>query len=240
MVWLLYLAVEPFVRRRWPQTIVSWSRILGGKLRDPLVGGDILIGVAFGLFWALLLLLRSSTIKRAAGRPTRWDRWALGMRFMAGGFRGATGRLRGLRVRLFLPDVPAAAGAAKAVAGGGRVRGDLRADQDPGQRRTLDGSGRAGGLCGSRVADLRYGIVPVIVSMLTADCLLNARSRSISRPGTSPARWWACCCSSGSPFTASARRWRASRSSSWSSGHLISWRSNACGSYLAGSRSSSG
>jgi serine/threonine protein kinase len=54
VTWLLYLAVEPFVRRRWPQTIVSWSRVLAGKLRDPLVGGDVLIGVAFGLFWTLL------------------------------------------------------------------------------------------------------------------------------------------------------------------------------------------
>jgi hypothetical protein len=26
ITWLLYLALEPFVRRRWPQTIVSWSR----------------------------------------------------------------------------------------------------------------------------------------------------------------------------------------------------------------------
>ena len=55
LMWVLYLALEPIVRRRWPQTIVSWSRILGGKLRDPLVGGDILIGVAFGLFWVLVL-----------------------------------------------------------------------------------------------------------------------------------------------------------------------------------------
>jgi len=54
LVWIIYLAIEPFVRRYWPQTIVSWSRVLGGKLRDPLVGGDILIGVAFGLFWVLL------------------------------------------------------------------------------------------------------------------------------------------------------------------------------------------
>ena len=54
VVWILYLAIEPFVRRYWPQTIVSWSRVLAGKLRDPLVGGDVLIGVAFGLFWVLL------------------------------------------------------------------------------------------------------------------------------------------------------------------------------------------
>ena len=32
--WILYLAIEPFVRRRWPQTIVSWSRVLAGNLRQ--------------------------------------------------------------------------------------------------------------------------------------------------------------------------------------------------------------
>src|SRR5450755_2520992 len=29
--WLLYLAVEPWVRRNWPQTIISWSRLLAGQ-----------------------------------------------------------------------------------------------------------------------------------------------------------------------------------------------------------------
>ncbi len=55
IVWVFYLALEPLIRRRWPQTIVSWSRILAGRLRDPLAGGDVLIGVAFGLFWVLAI-----------------------------------------------------------------------------------------------------------------------------------------------------------------------------------------
>jgi hypothetical protein len=45
---LLHLALEPFVRRRWPEWIISWSRLLAGDVRDPLVGRDILIGGAFG------------------------------------------------------------------------------------------------------------------------------------------------------------------------------------------------
>ena len=28
-MWLLYIALEPYVRRRWPATLVSWSRLLG-------------------------------------------------------------------------------------------------------------------------------------------------------------------------------------------------------------------
>jgi hypothetical protein len=43
-VGVLYLALEPYVRRRWPATLVSWSRLLAGGLRDPLVGRDVLAG----------------------------------------------------------------------------------------------------------------------------------------------------------------------------------------------------
>jgi len=45
-VWMLYIALEPLVRRKWPRVLVSWSRLLAGGLRDPLVGRDILFGVA--------------------------------------------------------------------------------------------------------------------------------------------------------------------------------------------------
>ena len=41
---LLYIALEPYVRRRWPATLVSWSRLLAGGFRDPLVGRDVLVG----------------------------------------------------------------------------------------------------------------------------------------------------------------------------------------------------
>jgi serine/threonine-protein kinase len=46
---LFYLALEPFVRRRWSELMISWSRLLAGDFRDPLVGRDILIGVLLGL-----------------------------------------------------------------------------------------------------------------------------------------------------------------------------------------------
>lgn len=50
---LLYLALEPFVRRRWAQRIIGWSRLLAGDYRDPLVGRDILIGAVFGIVMIL-------------------------------------------------------------------------------------------------------------------------------------------------------------------------------------------
>ena len=46
--WLLYNGLEPYVRRRWPATLVSWSRLLAGDFRDPLVGRDVLAGCLSG------------------------------------------------------------------------------------------------------------------------------------------------------------------------------------------------
>jgi hypothetical protein len=46
--WLAYVAIEPFVRRRWPDLIVSSTRLLAGRVRDPLIGRDILIGGLLG------------------------------------------------------------------------------------------------------------------------------------------------------------------------------------------------
>jgi hypothetical protein len=43
--WVYYVAVEPYVRRLWPEALVSWSRLLAGRWRDPLIGRDALIGI---------------------------------------------------------------------------------------------------------------------------------------------------------------------------------------------------
>jgi hypothetical protein len=48
--WVLYIAMEPYVRRRWPAMLVSWSRLLAGGFRDPLVGRDVLAGCVMGAF----------------------------------------------------------------------------------------------------------------------------------------------------------------------------------------------
>jgi eukaryotic-like serine/threonine-protein kinase len=50
-----YFAVEPYVRRYWPHIMITWSRVLGGKLRDPLVGRDILVGGMCGILFALVV-----------------------------------------------------------------------------------------------------------------------------------------------------------------------------------------
>jgi hypothetical protein len=44
--WCIYLAVEPYARRLHARYLISWNRLLRGRFRDPLVGRDILSGVA--------------------------------------------------------------------------------------------------------------------------------------------------------------------------------------------------
>jgi hypothetical protein len=56
--WMLYMALEPWIRRRWPRAIISWSRLLSGQFRDPLAGRDILFGVMLGMTWILLFDLK--------------------------------------------------------------------------------------------------------------------------------------------------------------------------------------
>ena len=61
LVWVFYLALEPYVRRLRPWTLVSWTRLLNGGVRDAVVGRDVLIGMAWGgcVAAALPLLLRA-------------------------------------------------------------------------------------------------------------------------------------------------------------------------------------
>ncbi|MEK6337337.1 MAG: protein kinase [Acidobacteriota bacterium] len=47
--WLIYIALEPHLRRRSPRLIISWSRLMAGGFRDPMVGSDLLIGGLLGL-----------------------------------------------------------------------------------------------------------------------------------------------------------------------------------------------
>jgi serine/threonine-protein kinase len=53
LVWLLYMALEPIIRRVWPQRLISWNRVLIGAWRDPMVGRDMLVGAGAGLLMTL-------------------------------------------------------------------------------------------------------------------------------------------------------------------------------------------
>jgi hypothetical protein len=73
VVWLFYLALEPYVRRERPWTIVSWTRLLEGGVRDAVVWRDVLYGVASGVALTLaadLLLRLPVLVGRPEPRPT--------------------------------------------------------------------------------------------------------------------------------------------------------------------------
>ena len=61
--WLIYIALEPFVRRRWPDLIISWNRLLAGNYRDPLIGRDILIGAVCGIGSCVLVIIPRLILK---------------------------------------------------------------------------------------------------------------------------------------------------------------------------------
>jgi len=69
IMWMLYLAIEPWIRRRWPQAIISWSRLISGQVRDPLVVLDILFGVAFGTLWILIFEVSYIPLARMGASP---------------------------------------------------------------------------------------------------------------------------------------------------------------------------
>jgi serine/threonine-protein kinase len=62
---ILYIALEPYVRRRWPQSLISWTRLFSGGLRDSVVAGHLLLGLAWGvgirIFAAAVVLARESS-----------------------------------------------------------------------------------------------------------------------------------------------------------------------------------
>jgi serine/threonine-protein kinase len=68
LVWVLYVALEPLVRRRWPDSLISWNRLLAGRFRDPRIGRDILIGMVTGVVGCLLTALQVS-IPGWLGKP---------------------------------------------------------------------------------------------------------------------------------------------------------------------------
>ncbi len=72
LLWLFYLALEPYVRRLRPWTLISWTRLLGGGFGDAVVGRDVLIGMIWGAGLAVVLLVSERVpvwLGRAAPLP---------------------------------------------------------------------------------------------------------------------------------------------------------------------------
>ena len=73
LIWVVYIALEPHVRRLWPDSLLGWSRLLAGHFRDPRVGRDVLTGMAVGIVAGLIEVARATLIPwlgYAAPTPT--------------------------------------------------------------------------------------------------------------------------------------------------------------------------
>ena len=59
---LAYLGLEPFVRRSDPHALISWVRFINGRMKDPRVGRDVMIGASAGalavVVWSLLAVVQ--------------------------------------------------------------------------------------------------------------------------------------------------------------------------------------
>jgi predicted Ser/Thr protein kinase len=56
--WVIYISLEPSVRRVWPYTLIAWTRLMAGRLRDPLVGRDVLTGLLAGVILTGMTIVR--------------------------------------------------------------------------------------------------------------------------------------------------------------------------------------
>jgi hypothetical protein len=82
LIWTLYLGLEPYARRRWPHTLISWSSVLMGRVRDPVVGRDVLAGCLLGAAIPLIGAVENAVALRSGvGNPSLIEpRVLLGMR----------------------------------------------------------------------------------------------------------------------------------------------------------------
>ncbi|HKA00079.1 MAG TPA: serine/threonine-protein kinase [Candidatus Solibacter sp.] len=100
---LIYLALEPEVRARWPHSIVTWNRVLVGKF-DAQVASHILIGAAVGtglwvVFKGIAIFLFNTN------EPTNWDvslHYLLGARQWIGANAGNLSSALGKGLVVFL------------------------------------------------------------------------------------------------------------------------------------------
>jgi tRNA A-37 threonylcarbamoyl transferase component Bud32 len=92
ILWLLYIALEPYVRRYSPQLLMSWTRALSGQLVDARVGRDVLIGVAVGMVIALLSVA-NLVIMPLLGEPPPTPR-ATNVQFLLGAAEAIAALLR--------------------------------------------------------------------------------------------------------------------------------------------------
>ncbi len=69
LVWLLYIAIEPFVRRYWPESLIAWARLLAGKWKDARVSRDVLIAAVLGAVAATFIQCEPLVVAALTKKP---------------------------------------------------------------------------------------------------------------------------------------------------------------------------
>jgi serine/threonine-protein kinase len=83
---VLYLALEPALRLRWPHAIITWNRVLAGRWKDPQVGSHIMIGLALGVLLAAFGMVQDLFTIKSEGLDTLGGIYLLnGTRFWIAG-----------------------------------------------------------------------------------------------------------------------------------------------------------
>ena len=102
VVFILYLALEPYFRRRYPDLLVSWTRLVGGRFGDPLVGRDLLGGLLLGCasFLVLVAMKTAPSFVASGGEtPLYFDEFSLA------GIQGVAASLGGRLVDTLMQTV---------------------------------------------------------------------------------------------------------------------------------------
>jgi hypothetical protein len=68
LLWITYLALEPYIRRNAPDSLIGWTRLIAGQWRDPRVAADVMIGVCSGLAMTVIYAVHVM-IPPLFGRP---------------------------------------------------------------------------------------------------------------------------------------------------------------------------
>jgi len=102
MLWMVYLALEPYGRRFWPDMLLGWSRLLSGHFRDARVGREVLGGVACGIAFVAVHTARL-LLPQQLGYPAYRPMMGAGIDTLHG-----TGLLIGAFLNAFFREVGAA------------------------------------------------------------------------------------------------------------------------------------
>jgi serine/threonine-protein kinase len=70
LIWLLYIALEPAVRARWPHAILTWSRVLAGRWQDAQVAAHVLYGALVAVIITAFFLVVEWFHALRGGVPT--------------------------------------------------------------------------------------------------------------------------------------------------------------------------